>query len=173
MLALRCCRQTCAGVLTRRRRSRCSGALHAMESGLSQSASASAQRPDHDILAVPGVGRRCRIDAGRMERRPLDRTVRKRVIALQHRHLVGLLLREPVPLMVRPIGKARRLAHTVVINPIIGSVMRTGAAPAVRMARCVQLEMASRLRVWLQARPSNECLTSVCPGRDRKRASCL
>ena len=53
--------------------------------------------PDHDVLAASRVGGRGRIDTGSMERPARDGAVGLRVIALEHRDLVGLLLGKPVP----------------------------------------------------------------------------
>src|SRR6266568_1392182 len=74
--------------------------------------------PDYDVSAASGVGGRGRVDAGRMERPARDGTVGHRVIAFEHRDLGGLLLGEPVPLVVGTVGEAGGLADAVVVDPI-------------------------------------------------------
>src|SRR5262249_17061551 len=55
-----------------------------------------------------------------------DGAVGHRVIAFEHRDLGGLLLREPVPLVVRTVGEARGLADAVVVDPVVGDVGLVG-----------------------------------------------
>ena len=80
------------------------------------------KRPDHDILPASRVGRCGRVDTGGMERPTRHRRIGYRVIALQHRNFVRLLLREPVPLVVRTVGEPRGLADAVVTDPVVGDV---------------------------------------------------
>src|SRR5215475_11314361 len=63
------------------------------------------KRPHDDVLAAWRIGRRRRIDGGSVERPARDGTVGDRVIALEHRDLGRLLLREPVPLVIGAIGE--------------------------------------------------------------------
>src|SRR5215471_13655763 len=76
----------------------------------------------HDVLAAARGGGRGRVDAGGVERPARHRAVGHRVVALQHRDLGRGLLREPVPLVVGPVGEARGLADPIVVDPVVGDV---------------------------------------------------
>src|ERR1700753_4085227 len=80
------------------------------------------KRPDHDVLAASRVGGGGRVDAGAMERPARDRAVGHRVIALEHRDLGRLLLRDPVPLVPGAVSEPRGLADAVVVDTVIVDV---------------------------------------------------
>src|SRR5215469_11928797 len=82
--------------------------------------------PDDDVLAASRVAGRGRVDTGGMERPARDGAVGHRVVAFEHRDLGGLLLGEPVPLVVGTVGEAGGLADTVVVDPVVGDVGLVG-----------------------------------------------
>src|ERR1700704_1562707 len=84
------------------------------------------ESPDHDVLAVSGVGGRGRIDTRGMERPARDGAVGHGVIAFEHRYLGGRLVRKPVPLVVGTVSEAGGLADAVVIDPVVGDVWLVG-----------------------------------------------
>ena len=61
-----------------------------------------------------------------MERPARDGAVSHRVIAFEHRHLVGLLVGKPVPLVVGTVGEALSFPDAVVVDPIVGDVRLVG-----------------------------------------------
>jgi len=66
---------------------------------------------DDDVLAASRIGGRGRVGTGSMERPARNGAVGHRVIAFEHRDLGRLLLREPVPLVVRTVGEAGGLVR--------------------------------------------------------------
>src|SRR5215510_16027626 len=78
------------------------------------------ESPYHAVPAIPGVGGRGRVDARRVERPARDGAVGHGVVAFQHRDLVHLLLRKPVPLVAGTVGEARGLANAIVVDPVVG-----------------------------------------------------
>src|SRR5215475_245774 len=64
------------------------------------------KRSDHDILSASRVGGSGRVNTSGMEGPARHRPVGHRIVAFQHRDLVALLLREPVPLVVGAVGEA-------------------------------------------------------------------
>src|SRR5438067_3386128 len=82
--------------------------------------------PDHDVFPASRISGRGRVGTGSMERPARNGTVGHRVIAFEHRDLGRLLLREPVPLVVRTIREAGGLADAVIVDPVVGDVGLVG-----------------------------------------------
>src|SRR5215470_90551 len=78
--------------------------------------------PDHDVLSASSAGGRGRVNAGSMEGPARHGAVGHGVVALEHRDLSGLLLGEPVPLVVGAIGETCGLTDVVVIDPVVVDV---------------------------------------------------
>lgn len=82
--------------------------------------------PNNDVLAARRIFSCGGIDAGGVERPPRDGSVGDGVVALQHRDLIALLLRKPVPIVIGTVGKARRLADAVIVGTVVGDIWLVG-----------------------------------------------
>ena len=81
---------------------------------------------DYEVLTAGRVVGRGRVDAGGVERPARDGAVGDGIVALEHRDLGGLLVGNPVPLVVGAIGEAGGLADAVIVDAIVGDVGLVG-----------------------------------------------